>query len=171
MSRSNVVVTQAEIVREKDTIKILGGTQAGIYHEIPTTGLRGAPIGIYVIAKYLGETVYKYMSKDEVLEFKKFSQSSKYPPKEGQKDYSPWNPENDPELWMWKKTCLKQLSKTLPQNEALATAIAEDDKEADIKEYIQDQIRNQANRESSGSLNSLLGAKEEVPEEKEEEKE
>lgn len=53
MSRSNVVVTQAEIVREKDTIKILGGTQAGIYHEIPTTGVRGNPIGIYVIAKYL----------------------------------------------------------------------------------------------------------------------
>lgn len=99
------------------------------------------------------------MSKEEVLEFKKFSQSSKYPPKDGQKDYSPWNPENDPELWMWKKTCLKQLSKTLPQNEALATAIAEDDKEADIKEYIQEQIRNQANRESTGSLNSLIGVK------------
>ena len=163
MSRSNVIVTQAEIVREKDTIKILGGTQAGIYHEIPTTGLRGAPIGIYVIAKYLGETVYKYMSKDEVLEFKKFSQSSKYPPKEGQKDYSPWNPENDPELWMWKKTCLKQLSKTLPQNEALATAISEDDKEAYIKEYIQDQIRNQANRESTGSIAFLLNAEKPEP--------
>lgn len=100
------------------------------------------------------------MSKEEVLEFKKFSQSSKYPPKEGQKDYSPWNPENDPELWMWKKTCLKQLSKTLPQNEALATAIAEDDKEADIKEYIQEQIRNQANRKSTGSLAGLLNKEE-----------
>lgn len=165
MSRSNIVVTQAEIVRENDKIQILGGTNAGIYHEIPTTGKRGEPIGIYVIAKYLGETVYKYMSREEVLEFKKFSQSAKYPPKDGQKDYSPWNPENDPELWMWKKTCLKQLSKTLPQNEALAIAISEDDKEADIKEYIQDQIRNQANRESSGSLTSLLSSPEVTNEE------
>ena len=61
------------------------------------------------------------------------------------------------------KTCLKQLSKTLPQNEALATAIAEDDKEADIKEYIQDQIRNQANRESTGSIASLLNADKPAP--------
>lgn len=100
----------------------------------------------------MGEIIFKFMSKDEVMEFKNFSKSKT-------SDSSPWSPKNDPELWMWRKTCLKQLSKMLPQNEALATAIAEDDKEADIKEYIQDQIRNQANRESTGSLNSLLGAK------------
>lgn len=108
----------------------------------------------------MGETVFKYMSKTEVLAFKEFSQSKG-------SSYSPWNPSNDPELWMWRKTCLKQLSKTLPQNEQLAVAIAEDDKEADIKEYAQQQIKDKANRESSADLQAILGSatpkKEEVP--------
>ena len=40
--------------------------------------------------------------------------------------YSPWNQKNDPELWMWKKTAIRQLFKSLPKTSAMQKALAID---------------------------------------------
>lgn len=119
--RAGVTSIYTDIVKKNDKIKVLGGTDAGIYHEY-ALGDRGEAIGAYAVANINGDKIWKYMSKDEILEFKKFSQSAG-------SDYSPWNQKNDPELNMWKKTVIKQVAKTLPQNENLAKAISDDNEE------------------------------------------
>lgn len=89
------------------------------------------------------------MSKNEILEFKKFSKSAT-------SASSPWFPKNDPELNMWKKTVIKQIAKTLPQNEVLAKAFEEDNKESDIKEYRKQAIIEEAKKETDFKMASLL---------------
>lgn len=74
LSRAGVSV-YTDIVKINDTCKITSGMTQNIMHEYPLTA-RGEAIGVYAIATYEGEKIIKYMSKDEVLEFKKFSKSS-----------------------------------------------------------------------------------------------
>ena len=105
------------------------------------------------------------MRADEVLAFQKFSQSLKTDKKYGKKD-SPWHEENDPELWMWKKTCLKQLTKTLPLNDNLARAVEDDDVEGDIKEYQKQQLIEQGKKDDGFRINQLLEGKKETEDEK-----
>jgi recombination protein RecT len=117
------------IVREKDKVEIVNGL---VRHEVDfrlSNSERGAPIGAYAIAVFRGEETSVYMNaKDIIAHAKKFSKSYDETGK-----YSPWNPENDPELWMWKKTCLKQ-SKLLPKNEILNKAIALDNEDSTISD-------------------------------------
>ncbi len=95
---------------------------------------------MYVWAEVNGQRTFKYMSKAEVETFKKFSQSASSS-NEWVKKNSPWEIDKDPELNMWRKTCLKQLSKMLPMNEDIYKAIAEDNQEADIEEYAKRKLR------------------------------
>lgn len=88
------------------------------------------------------------MSRDEVLEFKKFSKS-------GSSEYSPWNPKNDPELNMWRKTAIKQVSKNLSLTENAYSAIAADNEESSIEDYQKQSMVDHAIREST-SLEELL---------------
>ncbi len=123
-----------EIVYENDSFKISMGTNAGIEHNINpkmSKKQRWEIIGAYVIVKYKWEQIYKYMHKDDILEFRdKYSQSYK-----GKgKDYSSWNETNDPELNMWKKTILKQMMKYLPKTPQLQVATEVDNKEAPFDE-------------------------------------
>lgn len=122
LARSGVIVTRANIIKEKDTYEIEDGTGSYIKHTIPMLGDRGDAIAAYVVVKFKGETIFKWMRKDEILKFKTFSKTAG-------KDSSPWDIANDPELWMWLKTVIKQLSKTLPLNEEISIAIAEDNKD------------------------------------------
>ncbi len=149
LGRSGVVVTNSGIIREKDEYDVQEWTNPHIKHKIPMEWDRGKPIAVYVVVRYQWETIFKNMRSDEVLEFKKFSQSAG-------SDFSPWNPKADPELWMWRKTCLKQLSKTLPLNEETAQAIAYDNEESDIKEFQKDQISEKMNKESEVNINDVL---------------
>lgn len=87
---------------------------------------RGEAMGCYVVVTVNNHTAHKFMNKEDILKFKEFSQSKN-------SDYSPWVPKNDPELWMWRKTVLKQFAKTLPKNRQLKVAIEYDNADGNIK--------------------------------------
>lgn len=119
----------AEIVYEKDDFSIVNGE---IRHSPDVFAPdRGAPKGAYVIVELKsGGKVQKVMKKDDILAIgSRFSKSYK-------SKFSPWNPENDPDLWMWKKTVLKQVAKLVPKSDVLIEVIAEDNKDSDIEDRI-----------------------------------
>jgi hypothetical protein len=67
------------------------------------------------------------MNKDDIMKIKEFSKSKN-------SENTPWTESNDPELWMWRKTVLKQASKLLPKNEKLNRVIEEDNKDSVISD-------------------------------------
>lgn len=115
----------SEIVREKDEFSYINGV---IRHEPDVfSDDRGKARGAYCIVElHSGSFVSKAMSAKEILGIgKKFSKSFS-------SDHTPWNEANDPQLWMWRKTVLKQLAKLVPKNERLVQAIAEDNRDSTI---------------------------------------
>lgn len=138
-----------DIVKENDLCEITSGMDQNILHKYPLTA-RGQAIGVYTIAidKH-GEKTMKYMSKEEVLEFKKFSKSAG-------SDFSPWNQKNDPELNMWRKTVIKQISKNLPLTEEVYKAIAVDNEESSIEDYQKSSLLEQSKRPSEANIENLL---------------
>lgn len=119
--RSGVKEISAEIVYSKDKFSYINGS---ITHEPDVfADDRGIPKGAYVIVKLItGGIVSKVMSAKDIMAMgERFSKSFET------KD-TPWKVGNDPNLWMWKKTVLKQVAKLIPKNERLNMAIAEDNK-------------------------------------------
>lgn len=114
----------SDIVKKNDVIKIKSWTDPKIDHEY-SLWERWEPIWVYVVCELNWKKIWKYMSKNEVLEFKWFSQSATAK-EQWQRDMSPWNPKKDPELNMWKKTVLKQVSKLLPKTPDFIHAIEKD---------------------------------------------
>lgn len=142
--RSGVKDIAAEIVYEKDFFEVENGK---ITHRPDVFAKdRGAAKGAYVIVRLPGGgSVTKAMSKDEILDIgKKFSKSFGG-------SFSPWEPKNDPQLWMWKKTVLKQVAKLVPKNESIAHAIAEDNKDSVIADRL-DAAKKESESLSMGSL-------------------
>ena len=94
---------------------------------------------------------YKSMPKDSILEiWKAFSQSYST-------DFSPWKEKNDPELWMWKKTVLKQSAKLVPKNELLVQAIEYDNSEdTSFPEIHKNSLLEQSKRPTEMSIENLL---------------
>lgn len=88
---------------------------------------RGEAIGAYVIVELqAGGKVSKVMKAKDILDMgKQFSKSFNT-------SFTPWKEANDPELWMWKKTVLKQVAKLVPKNETIFKAVAEDNKESNV---------------------------------------
>lgn len=114
----------AEIVRKNDPFSYENGE---VRHNPDVfADDRGEPIGAYVIVELQsGGRITKVMSKKDITAIgEKFSKSYK-------SDFSPWK-SNDPELWMWKKTVLKQAAKLVPKNETIYKALAEDNKDSVI---------------------------------------
>lgn len=128
--KAGVSSVRAEIVRKNDDFSYENGL---IKHKIDifkSNEQRGEPIGAYAIAVVNGQEIAKAMNKADILALgEKYSKSFKT-------GFTPWKEQNDPELWMWKKTALKQLGKLLPKNEEIAKAIAEDNKDGDLKKPI-----------------------------------
>lgn len=116
----------AEIVHEKDPFSYKNGVL--VHDPDPFDDDRGEPKGAYVVVELqAGGKVTKVMSKKQILDIaKKFSKSYN-------SDFSPWK-NNDPELWMWKKTVLKQAAKLMPKNETVFKAIAEDNRDSNIND-------------------------------------
>lgn len=137
----------SEIVRKNDKTSFVDGV---LRHEIDLTksnAERGEPVGAYVRITFRGVDNVKYMNAKDILEHgKRFSKS--YDPKG---KYSPWNPENDPELHMWRKTVLKQLSKNVPKNENINRAIALDNKDSVLADRI-DAAKGDTEKLSMGNL-------------------
>lgn len=150
--RAGVQSIYTDIVRENDDFAVYGGLEPRIEHKYAKMN-RWTPIGVYVIASVNGQKLWKYMAKDEVLAFKKFSKSANG--QYGDK-YSPWNPDNDPELNMWRKTAIKQIAKILPKNEEIYKAMDADNSDGDIKDYQERDLLAHAKRESEGSVADLL---------------
>jgi recombination protein RecT len=123
--RAGVRSIVAEIVYENDDFNVTNGV---ITHKPDYfSDNRGAAKGAYVIVELqAGGKVSKVMSKKQILEIgQKFSKTFN-------SDFTPWNEKNDPDLWMWKKTALKQVGKLVPKNETIFKAIAEDNKDSVI---------------------------------------
>lgn len=125
--RAGIKSIVAEIVYKKDKFSLKNGV---ITHEPDVfADDRGEAIGAYVIIEtQQGGKISKVMNKKEIIGIgKKFSKSFN-------SNYSPWNASNDPELWMWKKTVLKQVAKLVPKNETIFKAIDEDNKDSIISD-------------------------------------
>lgn len=105
------------IVFKNDKFRYEEGLSTILEH-IPTPfgEERGEPIAVYAVATTpTGGKVFKVMRKEEVMRIKDISKAG------GKKD-SPWN-SGDPELWMWRKTCLIQLAKLLPKTPDIQRAL------------------------------------------------
>lgn len=124
---------RAEIVREKDQFSYTNGQITHTIDIFKSKAERGKPIGAYVVATVNNKEIVNAMNATDILEYgQQFSKS-------WNTEFSPWKPQNDPELWMWKKTVLKQLAKLLPKNEKINRAIAEDNKESVLDDRIKEQ--------------------------------
>jgi recombination protein RecT len=121
--RAGIQSISTQIVRKNDTFDYEEGLEPRLVHRFgafATEAERGEPVGVYAIAVVNGEKLFKVMSKEDVLKFKALSQAKN-------SEYSPWNSSSDPELHMWRKTCIKQLAKNLPMNDSARIAVAKDD--------------------------------------------
>lgn len=120
--RTNKISTiTSHIIYANDGFDYEEGLDSKLVHKPAMFGKpKGDPIGVYTVVTMTdGNKSFKVMDKDGVMGIKKLSkaQSSKE---------SPWNSDKDPELWMWKKTCLIQHAKLLPKTEEIIEAIGRD---------------------------------------------
>lgn len=108
----------AEIVYEMDDFDWGLGLEPYLNHK-PASGERGEITHVYAIVKFRnGEPMFKVMSKKELMEIQKIS-------KAGNKGI--WfNKQSDPQGWMLKKTCLKQLLKLVPKEFQLGSGLHHD---------------------------------------------
>lgn len=126
--RAGGIGIRTGIVRQNDSISIENGVVNHKVDVFKSNDQRGEAIGAYAVATVNGAEISKYMHKDDILDMgKNFSKSWATP-------FTPWKPENDPELWMWQKTVLKQLAKLLPKNETINRAIDYDNQDSRISE-------------------------------------
>lgn len=118
----------ADIVYKNDEFDYQAGLNPTLIHRPKVFEPRGEAIGVYAVATLpSGERQFKVLSKDDVMKFKEFSKSKG-------SEYSPWNPKNDPELSMWKKTAIKQLAKFLPKNSTIYEVLEKDNRDSRISD-------------------------------------
>lgn len=105
----------AELVYEEDNFEYGLGLSPYLNHQ-PSSGQRGQLSHVYAVVKFRdGEPMFKVMSRNELQEIQKIS-------KAGNKGI--WfNKDKDPQGWMLKKTCLKQLLKLVPKEFQLGTSL------------------------------------------------
>lgn len=115
-----VKAISANVVYENDEFDYEEGLNPRLIHKPTKFGQKkGKAIGVYTVAQLEGQArTFKVMGEDEVMAIKNMSKAKN-------SKESPWN-SNDPELWMWKKTCLIQMAKLLPKTQELQKAIEED---------------------------------------------
>lgn len=119
---------RAEIVRAGDEFSYENGIVKHKIDILKSNKQRGEAVGAYAIATVNGIEISKVMNHEDILAMgQKFSKSFST-------SFSPWKLANDPEMWMWKKTVLKQLAKMLPKNETINKAIAADNEDSVISD-------------------------------------
>lgn len=111
----------SNIIYKNDVFEYEEGIQAKLVHKPALFGSpKGEAIGVYTIAHLSdGNKTFKVLDKEGVMAIRELSKAK------DAKD-SPWNSDKDPELWMWRKTCLIQHAKLLPRSQELQKAIEED---------------------------------------------
>lgn len=108
----------AMIVYDNEHFEYTEGLDTHLQH-VPTKfgEKKGEPIGVYTVAHTTtGGKLFKVMSKEDIMDIKNLSKAKN-------SSESPWNSKKDPEMWMWKKTCLIQMAKFLPKTMELQRAI------------------------------------------------
>ncbi len=117
--RAGIEGITANIVYKNDHFDYQEGLDSRLVHKPVKFGEeKGAAIGVYTVVQVRGAKTFKVMSEADVMKIKEMSKAKSSPE-------SPWN-SKDPELWMWKKTCLIQHSKLLPKTQELQQAIEKD---------------------------------------------
>ena len=117
----------SKIVYKNDVFDYEEGLEPKLIHK-PNLANKGDAIAVYAISIDKNkQKQFIVLSKKEIMEFKEFSKSK-------DSKYSPWT--NDPQLYMWRKTAIKQLSKLLykEENEDIIKAIDEDNQDSIISE-------------------------------------
>ncbi len=120
--RTNKVVgITSNIIYANDVFEYQEGMNADLVHKPAMFGKpKGEAIGVYTVAIMKGgERTFKVMDKEAILGIKELSKAKS-------SKESPWNSDKDPEMWMWKKTCLIQHAKLLPKTQELQKAIETD---------------------------------------------
>lgn len=152
--RSGAISVRSEIVKQIDVDEGRYEEVNGIITHRPDTfnpkRHTSPAVGAYVIVDLpTGGSVSKAMGKDAILAIgKKFSKSF---------ESGIWNPDKDPELWAWKKTVLKQLSKLVPKNEKIMQAIEYDNEaDTDFSEIAKNEMKALAERQTEKSLEDIL---------------
>ena len=107
-----------EIVYANDVFEEIKGSKKELNHR-PAQGDRGEAIGVYAITFPPNSQFpeWEYLDKDTVMKYKKLSKGA-------QSNSSPWDSDKDPRLWMWRKTAIHQLAKSLPKTKEIQTAFA-----------------------------------------------
>lgn len=144
--RAGVKSIASEIVYKNDFFEVVNSV---IDHRPDVfSDDRGAAIGAYAIVTLgTGGIVSKVMSKKEIILIgKRFSKSFK-------SKFTPWDENNDPQLWMWKKTVLKQIAKLVPKNDTIVNAIAIDNQDSVIADQ---RIEAAVDSQDSLKMGSLL---------------
>jgi recombination protein RecT len=120
----------SNIIYENDVFEYEEGLEAKLVHKPAMFGKpKGDPIGAYTVVHLTGgQKTFKVMDRDGIMGIKALSKAK-------DSKESPWNSNQDPQLWMWKKTCLIQHAKLLPRTEELQKAIEEDYKGEGIAKY------------------------------------
>ena len=109
----------SEIVYQDDEFEYELGLEPKLVHKPNHERTNKNIKYVYAVAKLTnGETMFKVMSKKEIMEI---VEMSKYP-------NSLYGSSKDPQGWMYKKTVIKQLSKTLPKDYYGKRGISVDDK-------------------------------------------
>ncbi len=120
--RAGMLRIGSEIVYKNDKFKQYKGTDPRIEHE-PAEGDRGEATGAYAWAEISkGNTVFSVMTKNQIMDIASTSPSVKADVKYNTHK-SIWDEKSkkDPEKWMWKKTCIKQMGKLLPTSDPIIT--------------------------------------------------
>ncbi len=106
----------AQAVYEMDTFTVSYGTEQQLVHKPKLHGDRGKAIGYYAVAKINNNTVFEFMSIDDIKKHKeKFSKGS---------SFSPWEKHFDE---MAKKTVVKRLMKYMPLTSTVRNAQTADE--------------------------------------------
>lgn len=105
----------AEIVYDNDEFEYGLGLDPFLNHK-PASGKKGQITHVYAVVKFReGEPMFKVMSRSELQDIQSIS-------KAGNKGI--WfNREKDPQGWMLKKTCVKQLLKLVPKEFQLGSSL------------------------------------------------
>lgn len=105
---------------DQDRFRVTYGTDAKIEHDPIIFGERGAPVGYYAWAKLKdGGTPFVVLSRADVEKFRARSATQKADAPSG-----PWMTDYEPMAW---KTCIRRLSRWLPQSAELAAAVAHEE--------------------------------------------
>lgn len=118
---NKVAAITPKIVYKNDKFEYSEGLNPVLNHvPTPFDQKRGEAIAVYTVVQMMsGARTFQVMSKEDVMAIKNLSKAKNSPE-------SPWNSNLDPELWMWKKTCIIQHAKTLPKTPELQQALEKD---------------------------------------------